>query len=31
MKFKNDKELFDTMEQKLYSSVVSDILERKLK
>jgi len=28
MKFKNDKELFDTMEQKLYSSVVSDILDQ---
>jgi regulator of RNase E activity RraA len=28
MKFKNDKELFDTMEQKLYSSVVSDIVDQ---
>ncbi len=28
MRFKNDKELFDTMEQKLYSSVVSDIVDQ---
>lgn len=28
MKFSSDKELFDAMEQKLYSSVVSDILDQ---
>ena len=28
MDFKNDKELFDTMEQKLYSSVISDVLDK---
>lgn len=28
MKFKNDDELFDSMEQKLYSSVVSDIMDQ---
>ena len=28
MDFKNDKELFDAMEQKLYSSVISDVLDK---
>ena len=28
MRFKNDKELFDTMEQKLYTSVISDIVDQ---
>ena len=28
MRFKSEKELFDTMEQKLYSSVVSDIVDQ---
>ncbi|MBN1856087.1 MAG: RraA family protein [Dehalococcoidia bacterium] len=28
MNFKNDKELFDTMEQKLYSSVISDVVDK---
>ena len=28
MKFKNDKELFDTMERKLYTSVISDIVDQ---
>ena len=28
MDFKNEKELFDTMEQKLYSSVISDVLDK---
>ena len=28
MDFKNDKELFDTMEQKLYSSVICDVLDK---
>jgi len=28
MDFKNDKELFDTMERKLYSSVISDVLDK---
>ncbi len=28
MRFSNEKELFDTMEQKLYSSVVSDIVDQ---
>ena len=28
MKFKNDKELFDMMEQKLYTSVVSDVVDK---
>jgi len=28
MQFKDDRELFDTMEQKLYSSVISDVLDK---
>ncbi len=28
MDFKNEKELFDTMEQKLYSSVICDVLDK---
>jgi 4-hydroxy-4-methyl-2-oxoglutarate aldolase len=28
MQFKNDKELFDTMEKKLYSSVISDVVDK---
>jgi 4-hydroxy-4-methyl-2-oxoglutarate aldolase len=28
MRFKSDKELFDTMEQKLYTSVISDIVDQ---
>jgi len=28
MDFKNEKELFDTMEQKLYSSVISDVVDK---
>ena len=28
MDFKNEKELFETMEQKLYSSVISDVLDK---